>query len=221
MFAVGYTIEYLLAIGRAQGSVVITTPRISTSDILGGVSYVECEAHAESLVQALTRAVAKAKDLPMTSANHQEAPFKLLIRASRLVTSTTLFGWRKQEDKRIIMEWQIKLVKTKTEVSQLVGVTTSSSSAAALSSSNTNTSFSQTSLNAGGATSAARMSMLLDPATSDNAAATMLTVYSNEPSEIRELLHFVQDKVLTIIDTAWYKEIRASDIFYEVEVVGR
>jgi hypothetical protein len=218
-FALAFTIEYSLTVGKKDGPLAVFSPRISCSDILGGVTYIEVEAHNQALLEALSRATSAAKQLAFRGAT---VPLKLRVRVSRNIPATKVFfgllGAGPQ--KHVIAVWEFGIIKTKSEVmtQQTGGVSFSFQSPVAQMS---------VPLGSGGGSGVSHSNLSASQAASPNTADDSqhvlgaVSVYSNDPVEIRQALHFILKNTFTAIDAEWYKELRVGDLMYEVDVLER
>ncbi|CUG93287.1 Hypothetical protein, putative [Bodo saltans] len=223
-FALAFTIEYSLTVGKKDGPLAIFSPRISSSDILN-VTYVEVETHNQALLEALSRATAAAKQLPFRDTTVQ---FKLRIRVSRNIPSTKgFFGFLGGgPQKHVIAMWEFGIIKTRTEVMTQQTGGASFSFQSPVSQMNVP-------LTAAGHhhyqhpnrhANLTTASQAASPNSADDSQHNLLgavSVYSNDPVEIRQALHHIVKNTFTAIDAEWYKELRVGDLIYEVDVLER
>lgn len=193
-------------------------PVIYQSSILGGVEYVACETINPSLAEALKKAVDAAKSFPIGS-NAAAAQFRLRLRVSRTTTTKSFFMTKSQ--KLNVVEWEIKIVKTREEYTRMP----SSSIPSSNNYNNNNTTTVPNSSSANLSNTASRFDFQTTPNNNSMASTgtlrdgSMTVVYSNDPQQVRELLKCLLTHCFASVDAEWYKDLLLGELTYEMDVL--
>ena len=188
-------------------------PVFHQSSILGGVEYVACETINPSLGDALKKAVDAAKSFPIGS-GASSAQFRLRIRVSRTTTTKSFFGMSKTQRLNVV-EWEIKIVKTKEEYTRMAS---GGHSALMMPSTANLASTTATSSRLGDTASTPttqqnlqyNSSAMLREGTTTNSSITV--VYSNDPQQVRELLKSLLTNCFASVDAEWYKDLMLGEL---------